>query len=75
MGNKDESGCGDFRGSSDLKPLKECVQDISSHMNRCHLSKENISEYKLFWHERATFTSAKRKSTISLNDRDAIVKW
>ena len=61
MGNKDESGCGDFRGSSDLKPLKECVQDISSHLSRCHLSKENISEYQLILTRAGHFHLSEKK--------------
>ena len=61
MGNKEESGCGDFRGSSDLKPLKECVQDISSHLSRCHLSKENNSEYQLILTRAGHFHLSEKK--------------
>ena len=46
MKNKDSSGCGEFRGYKSLT-LLECTSDISSHLKRCHLSKEKISEYHL----------------------------
>ena len=47
MKNKDSSGCGEFRGQKSLISLLECTSDISSHLKRCHLSKEKNSEYHL----------------------------
>lgn len=44
---KDGHGCGDFKGSSELVPLSECNSDISVHLERCHLSKERITEKEL----------------------------
>ena len=47
MKTKDSSGCGEFRGQKSLTSLLECTSDISCHLRRCHLSRENISEYQL----------------------------
>ena len=41
---KDESGCGEFKGESKLVPLSQCNNDITAHLRRCHLTKENITE-------------------------------
>ena len=47
MESKDSSRCGNFKGITTIKPILECTADISSHLRRCHLSMENISEYQL----------------------------
>lgn len=47
MSLKDESGCGEFKGESNLVPLNECNSDITAHLRRCHLTKENITESEL----------------------------
>ena len=36
--------CGEFRGKAELVPLDKCISDISSHLSRCHLGRETISE-------------------------------
>ena len=43
----DESGCGEFKGESKLVPLSQCSNDITAHLRRCHLTKENITESEL----------------------------
>ena len=40
-------GIYDFRGVSALARLHECQDDISSHLNRFHLSNEDVLEYQL----------------------------
>ena len=47
MSSKNESGCGEFKGESELVPLSECNSDITAHLRRCHLTKENITESEL----------------------------
>ena len=47
MESKNSSGCGNFKGITTITPILECTADISSHLRRCHLSTENISEYQL----------------------------
>ncbi len=40
-------GCGEFRGNAELVSLDRCTSDISSHLSRCHLGREAISEGNL----------------------------
>lgn len=47
MSLKDESGCGEFKGESKLVPLSQCNNDITAHLRRCHLTKENVTESEL----------------------------
>ena len=55
MKTKDSSGCGEFRGQKSLTSLLECTSDISCHLRRCHLSRENISEYQLILNRAGQF--------------------
>ena len=55
MKAKDSSGCGEFRGQKSLTSLLECTSDISCHLRRCHLSRENISEYQLILNRAGQF--------------------
>ena len=47
MSLKDESGCGEFKGESKLVPLSQSNNDITAHLRRCHLTKENITGSEL----------------------------
>ncbi|KAL9960337.1 hypothetical protein ACROYT_G033784 [Oculina patagonica] len=47
MSAKDEIGCGENNGETKLVPLSECKSDITAHLRRCHLTKEDISESEL----------------------------
>ena len=44
---KDAAGCGEFMGQNNLERLSNCKQDVSAHLRRYHLSKENLLEYNL----------------------------
>ena len=44
---KDESSCREFKGERKLVPLIQCNNDITAHLRRCHLTKENITESEL----------------------------
>ena len=44
---RDESGCGECKGESNLVPLNECNSDIRAHLRQCRLTKENITESEL----------------------------
>ena len=39
--------CGNFRGKSDCVNILECSDDVSTHLSRCHLSREELCEYEL----------------------------
>ena len=39
--------CGPNRGEEKLIFLRECKQEISNHLRRCHLSRENVTEIDL----------------------------
>ena len=39
--------CGNFRGKSDCVNILECSDDVSTHLSRCHLSREKLCEYEL----------------------------
>ena len=39
--------CGPNRGEKDVIFLSECYHDISNHLRRCHLSRENVAEINL----------------------------
>lgn len=39
---KAESGCGEFKGESNLVPRIQCNSDVTAHLGRCHLKKEHI---------------------------------
>ena len=47
ISSKNESGCGEFKGESELVPISECNSDITAHLRRCHLTKDNITESEL----------------------------
>ena len=36
--------CGPNRGEEKVIFLRECVGEISNHLRRCHLSRENVTE-------------------------------
>ena len=36
--------CGPNRGEEKIIFLRECVGEISNHLRRCHLSRENVTE-------------------------------
>ena len=38
--SKNESGCGEFKGESELVPLSECNSDITAQFRRCHALNE-----------------------------------
>ena len=40
-------GVGSLEDTAPQNPLLECTADISSHLKRCHLSKEKIHEFEL----------------------------
>ena len=40
-------GCGEFTGEVKLVSLSQCNNDITAHLRRCHLAKENITESEL----------------------------
>ena len=39
--------CGPNRGEENIIFLHECVREISNHLCRCHLSRENVTEIDL----------------------------
>ena len=39
--------CGPTRGEEKIIFLHECVHEISNHLCRCHLSRENVTEIDL----------------------------
>ena len=39
--------CGPNRGEENIIFLHECVGEISNHLRRCHLSRENVTEIDL----------------------------
>jgi len=39
--------CGPNRGDESIIFLRECVGEISNHLRRCHLSRENVTEIDL----------------------------
>ncbi len=39
--------CGNFRGKSECANILECSDDVSTHLSRCHLSREKLCEYEL----------------------------
>ena len=39
--------CGPTRGEEKIFFLHECVHEISNHLRRCHLSRENVTEIDL----------------------------
>ena len=41
------SDCGSSRGLEEFTKLNNCIDDITAHLAKCHLSKENISEKNL----------------------------
>lgn len=41
---RESGGCGEFRGKAELVSLDHCNNDIGSHLSRCHLGREAISE-------------------------------
>ncbi|CAB3984486.1 Hypothetical predicted protein [Paramuricea clavata] len=43
----DPANCGVSRGCTETVCLYDCKDDIRSHLRSCHLSKENVDEYKL----------------------------
>ena len=47
MSSKNKSGCGEFKGESELVPLSN--SGMTAHLRRCHLTKENITESELFF--------------------------
>ena len=45
--SKFRGSCGNSRGLSELFRLGDCNDSITSHLNSCHLSRENMTEYEL----------------------------
>ena len=39
--------CGESRGVNKVENLLQCVGDIKTHLESCHLSKTNLKEYEL----------------------------
>lgn len=39
--------CGESRGVKKIENLLECLSDIKSHLESCHLSKSKLKEYQL----------------------------
>lgn len=47
MSCKEDNVCGEDRGFSELVALAECREEMRLHLNRIHLTRENIEEYTL----------------------------
>ena len=48
--------CGSYRGQDHYTCILDCRDDISSHLSRCHLTKEDIdTEYKLILYRSGFF--------------------
>ena len=42
-----EGPCGPCRGKEELVYILECLDDISGHLKKCHLSREPLREFEL----------------------------
>jgi hypothetical protein len=43
MSFRNADACGEFKGHQDLVLLSECQNNITAHLQRCHLSKGGIN--------------------------------
>ena len=53
--------CGPNRGEENIVFFRECCHDVSNHLRRCHLSRENVSEINLILPELAFLTWARER--------------
>ena len=69
---RDFGRCGEFQGEEELVSLGKCTRDISSHLSRCHLGREDISEGDLILARLGMFCTPetqKREMFISAKHR------
>ena len=70
--------CGESRGKFDVIPLIECVDDVTSHLKSCHLSRVKVAEYELILARAGTFhlpNDEVRKMTVCPKHRHDLGKY
>ena len=58
--------CGPNRSEEEITFLRECMHEISYHLRRCHLSRENVTEIDLI------VASNLKEMTVSLKHRNSL---
>lgn len=61
---KDQQGCGSFRNTAEIIPLRECCDDIEAHLRRNHLlSERKLTEYQLILFRAGNFDVTEKQLT------------
>ena len=47
LSNYFDDKCGNFRGKSECVNILKCLDDVSTHFSRCHLSRKKLCKYDL----------------------------
>ena len=67
---RNADACGEFKGNQDLVLLSECKNDITAHLQRCHLSKGGINSEGELIMMRAGFLYATKQQFPTTYARD-----